>query len=63
MGTVKVVTHDRRGHDSRGAIYRRLPPAPLSIAEIGVTARFLMIAKDFIPEIGTKSFAIMKGDR
>jgi hypothetical protein len=35
----------------------------LKIAEFSVTARFLMIAKDFIPEMGTKSFAIMKGDR
>jgi hypothetical protein len=33
----------------------------LKIAEIGVTARFLMIAKDFIPGMGARSFAIMKG--
>jgi hypothetical protein len=38
-------------------------PALLKIAEFSVTARFLMIAKDFIPEMGTKSFAIMKGDQ
>jgi hypothetical protein len=35
----------------------------LKIAEIGATARFLMIAKDFIPGIGSNSFAIMKGGR
>jgi hypothetical protein len=31
--------------------------------EISVTAGILMIAKDFTPEIGTRSFAIMKGSR
>jgi hypothetical protein len=51
MRAVKVVTHDGRGHARRGAMYRRLLPGSLSIAEIGVTARFLMIAKDFIPEM------------
>jgi hypothetical protein len=35
---------------------------PLKIAETGVRAGFLMIAKGFIPEMGTKSFAIMKGN-
>jgi hypothetical protein len=35
----------------------------LKIAEIGVTAGFLMIAKGFIPEMGAKSFAIMKSGR
>jgi hypothetical protein len=33
------------------------------IVETGVTAGFLMIAKGFIPEVGTRSFAIMKGGR
>jgi hypothetical protein len=61
MGAVKVVTHDERRHNRRDTIYRRLLPASLSIAEISVTARFPMIAKDFIPEMGTKFFAIMKG--
>jgi hypothetical protein len=32
----------------------------LKIAEIGMAAMSLMIAKGFIPEMGTKSFAIMK---
>jgi hypothetical protein len=32
----------------------------LKFVEIGATARFLMIAKDFIPEMGAKPFAIMK---
>jgi hypothetical protein len=54
------VAHDGRGHGRRGAIYRQRLPGSLKIAEISVTARFLMIAKDFIPEMGTKSFAIMK---
>jgi hypothetical protein len=40
-----------------------LLPAPSKIAEISVTARFLMIAKDLIPGMGTKPFAITKGDR
>jgi len=35
----------------------------LKIAEIGVTAGFLMIAKGFIPGMGAKSFVIMKGNR
>jgi hypothetical protein len=52
-GAVKVVTHDERCHDRRGAIYRRRLPGPLEIAEPSVTAGFLMIAKDFIPEMGT----------
>jgi hypothetical protein len=33
----------------------------LKIAETGVMGRFLMIAKEFIPEWGARSFAIMKG--
>jgi hypothetical protein len=49
------------GRARRRAIYRRLLPGSLKIAEIGVTARFLMIAKGFIPEMGAKSFAIVKG--
>jgi hypothetical protein len=61
MGAVKVVTHDGQPRARRRAIYRRLLPAPLKIAETGVTAGLLMIAKDFIPEMGAKSFAIMKG--
>jgi hypothetical protein len=36
---------------------------PSTIVEISVTARVLMIAKGFIPEMGAKSFAIMKGGR
>jgi hypothetical protein len=58
-GTVKVVTHDGRARARRRPIYRRLLHGSLKIAEIGVTAGFLMIAKDFIPGMGTKSFAIM----
>jgi hypothetical protein len=49
MDAVKVVTRDGRGDDRRGAVYRRRLPGSLKIAEIGVIARFLMIAKDFIP--------------
>jgi hypothetical protein len=49
MDAVKAVTHDGRGDDRHGAVYRRRLPGSLKIAEIGVTARFLMIAKDFIP--------------
>jgi len=63
MEAVKVVTHDGRGHGRRGAIDRRRLPGSSKIAEISVTARFLMIAKGLIPEMGTKSFAIMKDDR
>jgi hypothetical protein len=40
MGAVKVVTHDGRGHDRRGAIYRRRLLGSLKIAEISVAARF-----------------------
>jgi hypothetical protein len=60
-GVVKVVTHDGRARDRRRAIYGRLLPGSLKIAEVGVTARFPMIAKDLIPEMGARSFAIMKG--
>jgi hypothetical protein len=35
----------------------------LELAEVGVAATFLMIAKGLIPDMGTKSFAIMKGAR
>jgi hypothetical protein len=35
----------------------------LKIAETGVTAGFLMIAKEFIPGMGARSFVIMKGGR
>jgi hypothetical protein len=45
------------------SIYRRRLLGSLKIAEISVTARFLMIAKDLIPGMGTRSFAIMKGAR
>jgi hypothetical protein len=45
MGAVKVVTHDGRGLDRRGAIYRRRLLGSLKIAEISVTTRYLMIAK------------------
>jgi hypothetical protein len=58
---VKVVTHDGRGHGRRGAIYRPRLLGSSKIAEISVTARFLMIAKGFAPISGIKSFAIMKG--
>jgi hypothetical protein len=60
-GVVKVVTHDGRARVRCRAIYGRLLPGSLKIAEIGVTARFPMIAKDLIPEMGAKPFAIMKG--
>jgi len=33
------------------------------IAETGVTAGFLMIAKGLIPQTGARSFEIMKGNR
>jgi hypothetical protein len=61
MDAVKVVTHDGRGRDRRGAIYCQRLLGSLKIAGTGVTVRFLMIAKDFVPEMGAKSFAIMKG--
>jgi hypothetical protein len=61
MDAVKVVTRDGRGDGRRGAVYRRRLPGSLKIAEIGVTAGFLMIAKDFIPQMGSRSFAIMNG--
>jgi hypothetical protein len=35
----------------------------MNLAESGGTATFPMIAKGFIPEMGTKPFAIMKGSR
>jgi hypothetical protein len=44
-------------------MYRRRVPGSWEIAETGVTARFLMIVKDFIPELGARSSAIMKGCR
>jgi hypothetical protein len=46
---VKAVTHDGRRHNGRDVIYCRRLLGSLEIAEIGVTARFLMIAKGFIP--------------
>jgi hypothetical protein len=49
---VKVVTHDGRARVRCRAIYGWLLPGSLKIAEIGVTARFPMIAKDLIPEMG-----------
>jgi hypothetical protein len=47
--SVKAVTHDGRRRNGRDAMYRRRLPGSSEIAEIGVTARFLMIVKDFIP--------------
>jgi hypothetical protein len=59
-GAVKVVTHDGRGYNRHDAIYRRRLLGSLKIAETSVTARFLMIAKDFMPQMGAKCFVIMK---
>jgi hypothetical protein len=61
MDAVKVVARDTRTHARRWRGLAPRPSVPLKITEIGATAGFLMIAKDFIPEMGAKSFAIMKG--
>ena len=61
MGVAKIVTHGRRPRDRSTVIHRRQLMSPCEDREADGTARFLMITEDLIPEMGTNSFAIMKG--